>query len=274
MGLTKTKNPILDYTPEIAPAAVCIVLYSIVTVIHGYFVFRRPKFLGMLPVFIGGVMLVIGYITRLIVRNNLYSVPIYAVSTLCILLPPSLFAAAVYMVFGRLLKYLNQTDVSLVRVNWITKIFIMGDVISFMAQGAGGGLQTSTNLSTQKLGGNVALAGLSIQLAFVATFLVVMSIAHNRLLKVTNIKIIPNAKYSWKTLVYALYVGVVLILIRSVYRVIEFAQGYHGLLNSHEIYLYLLDALPMFLWMVLFCIVNPSMVIVNNSSSDMEMLRV
>lgn len=275
-----TKIPILVYTPEIAPAVVCIVLYSIVTIIHGYFVFKKPKFLAMLPVFIGGVMLVGGYATRLVVRTNLYNIPIYAVSTLLILLPPSLFAASIYMCFGRLLLFLNQTSVSLVNVHWVTKTFLMGDVISFMCQGAGGGLQTSQKRHTQLMGTNIALAGLSIQVAFVAAFLVVMIIAHRRLLKTPEVKPSPDSKYTWKTLATALYIGIILIIIRCVYRLIEFDMGYRGLMNTHEVYLYLLDALPMFLWMVLFCIINPRHFIgppdsfhsPHSSYDDMEMM--
>lgn len=272
------KFPILVYTPEIAPAVVCIICYTIVTAIHGYFVFKKPKFLSMLPVFIGGIMLIGGYATRLIVRTHLYNIPIYSISTLLILLPPSLFAASIYMCFGRYLKFIHHESASVVRVDWVTKVFLMGDIISFICQGIGGALQTLNNLNTKKIGTDIALAGLSIQVAFVAVFLFVMIIAHYRLLKSPPLKNAESSfrsKYTWKTFLTLLYIGVILIIIRCVYRLIEFDEGYRGLMNDHEVFMYLLDALPMFLWMALFCILHPRHFMSNASVyDDTEMLNV
>jgi hypothetical protein len=49
-----------------------------------------------------------------------------------------------------------------------------------------------------------------------------------------------------------------LILIRCVFRLIEFAQGNAGYLISHEVYMYLLDTTMMFLVMVVMNIFHPS----------------
>jgi hypothetical protein len=53
------------------------------------------------------------------------------------LLAPTLYAASIYMVLGRLVAYLNAENLSLVPVKWMTKIFVAGDVLSFMMQSAG-----------------------------------------------------------------------------------------------------------------------------------------
>lgn len=53
------------------------------------------------------------------------------------LLAPTLYAASIYMVLGRLVGYLNAESLSLVPVKWMTKIFVAGDVFSFMMQSAG-----------------------------------------------------------------------------------------------------------------------------------------
>jgi len=57
--------------------------------------------------------------------------------TLLILLAPALFAASIYMVLGRLIRLLRAEQYSLVRINWLTKVFVLGDVLSFLAQSAG-----------------------------------------------------------------------------------------------------------------------------------------
>lgn len=56
----------------------------------------------------------------------------------------------------------------------------------------------------------------------------------------------------------ALYVGSMLIMVRSVFRAIEYLQGFDGYLLRHELYLYVFDALLMFSVMVLFNWVHPA----------------
>lgn len=54
-----------------------------------------------------------------------------------ILVAPPLFAASIYMTLGRVILKLNAEPASLIRVRWLTKIFVAGDVISFLLQCGG-----------------------------------------------------------------------------------------------------------------------------------------
>lgn len=56
----------------------------------------------------------------------------------------------------------------------------------------------------------------------------------------------------------ALYIGSMLIMVRSVFRAVEYLQGFDGYLLRHEIYLYIFDATLMFLVMVLFNWIHPA----------------
>ena len=66
----------------------------------------------------------------------------------------------------------------------------------------------------------------------------------------------PNI--SWKKHLNALYGASVLIMVRSIFRVVEYIQGYDGYLLQHEWYLYVFDAVLMLAVMVLFNVVHPS----------------
>jgi hypothetical protein len=59
---------------------------------------------------------------------------------------------------------------------------------------------------------------------------------------------------------WVLFTASALIMIRSVFRVIEYVQGTNGYLLSHEIYLYIFDAALMCGAVVLFNIVHPSQI--------------
>lgn len=50
-------------------------------------------------------------------------------------------------------------------------------------------------------------------------------------------------------------------MIRSVFRVVEYLQGFSGYLLSHEVYLYIFDSVLMFFVMVIFNVVHPSEVV-------------
>lgn len=61
----------------------------------------------------------------------------YIIQALLLLLGPPFYAASIYMIFGRLITLLDAEKHSLIRVKWITKLFLLGDIISIAAQAIG-----------------------------------------------------------------------------------------------------------------------------------------
>lgn len=57
--------------------------------------------------------------------------------SILLLLGPTLFSASIYMILGRLVVLLEADAYSLIRPRWLTKLFVLGDVLSFFAQGGG-----------------------------------------------------------------------------------------------------------------------------------------
>lgn len=54
-----------------------------------------------------------------------------------ILIAPAFFAASIYMELGRIIRLLNAEKSSVIKLNWLTKTFVMGDVLSFLMQASG-----------------------------------------------------------------------------------------------------------------------------------------
>jgi hypothetical protein len=81
----------------------------------------------------------IGYLCRYISAKQTpnWTTKPYIGQSLLLLLAPALFAASVYMILGRIIRLLNAGSLSLVRPNWLTKVFVTGDVISFLMQCGG-----------------------------------------------------------------------------------------------------------------------------------------
>ena len=75
-----------------------------------------------------------------------------------------------------------------------------------------------------------------------------------------NVSRADIAALPWKRHLYNLYFASTLIMIRSIFRVAEYIQGNAGYLLSHEVFLYVFDAVLMLLVMVSFNWIHPSQV--------------
>lgn len=120
-----------------------------------------------------------------------------------------------------------------------------------------------------KIGQNVIIGGLCVQLLFFGAFLLASLVFHYRIAKSPTPES-ENAKKAereilfprdWRGLLLSCYCVSVLILIRSVYRLVEFSQGNDGYVISHEGFLYVFDAAMMFCVMLLMNLFHPSLVL-------------
>lgn len=83
---------------------------------------------------------VIGYIGRVLNTNEepgCWTMGPYIMQSVLILIAPALFAASIYMILGRIILLTEGEHHSLIRRKWLTKIFVFGDVASFMLQSSG-----------------------------------------------------------------------------------------------------------------------------------------
>ncbi|KAL4903756.1 hypothetical protein BDW74DRAFT_168652 [Aspergillus multicolor] len=256
-----------EYQPNLVAAAIFAALFLVTTLVHLYQrVKSHAKFLN--PFIVGGVFQVIGYCARGAAHVHETNTTIYALQTLLLLLAPTLYAASIYMILSRIIISVNAQHLSLIPVRWLTKIFVCGDILSFVLQGAGGGIMSGGLSSGLKIGQWVIVVGLCVQLVFFGAFLVASIIFH---LQISSTPTVESDKatsrerscwpHDWRGLLFACYFVSVLILIRSVYRVVEFAQGNTGYVISREWFLYVLDALMMLLVMVTLNVFHPSIVL-------------
>lgn len=127
-----------NYTPSVAAAAIFVIIFTVATCGH-IFLAAKHKLKFLTAFILGGIFEAIGYIARAVSANQSpnYSVMPYALQSLFILLAPSFFAASVYMILGRIIRQVDGNSNSLIRASRLTKIFVCGDVLSFLIQSAG-----------------------------------------------------------------------------------------------------------------------------------------
>lgn len=111
--------------------------------------------------------------------------------------------------------------------------------------------------SSAKLGQKIVLVGLFAQLIFFGFFLVVAITFDRRMSKSPLRYMIPRyGKHSWRALLLLLLGAAVAIIVRCVYRVVEFSMGRDGYIMTHEWVMYLGDTVPMFFVQVAFHFVH------------------
>lgn len=82
-----------------------------------------------------------GYVGRAISAKQTpdWTLMPYVIQSLLLLLGPTLLAASIYMVLGRLILLLEAGAYSPIRPRWLTKVFVCGDLVSFFGQAGGKG---------------------------------------------------------------------------------------------------------------------------------------
>ncbi|KAE9364760.1 RTA1-domain-containing protein [Stipitochalara longipes BDJ] len=248
------------YDPSIVGAVIFTIAFLVTTSLHTYQLLRTRTWF-MIPMVVGGFFEWIGYVGRAISSQQSpdWTLGPYLVQTLLLLVAPALFAASIYMELSRVIILADGESHALIKKKWLTKLFVCGDVVSFLLQMGGGGIQASGTQSALTTGAHLIVIGLFVQLAFFGCFIAVAVHFDIVMHKVPTSRV--RSAVPWRKHLVALYAASVLIMIRSVFRVVEYLQGFSGYLLSHEVYLYFFDALLMFCVMVLLNVVHPSEVV-------------
>ncbi|RDH38300.1 RTA1-domain-containing protein [Aspergillus welwitschiae] len=253
-----------DFVPSEAAAIVFAILFLITTILHYYQAFRwrvwffipfligcackllvhgpHPLSLSKLTTNLSLIVEVIGYIARAKSSTQYpdYNIGPELIQYILILVAPALLAASIYMEFGRLMIMVEGEQYSIIRRAWLTKIFVLGDVISFFAQFIGAAMLAKT--TTASKGQTIMKLGVLVQIVFFGLFLVTIIIFHKRL---TKYKSRAYGLVPWRKHLLALYATGLLIFVRSIFRFAEFVESSDGPLTRYEWVSYVFDAVMM-----------------------------
>lgn len=111
--------------------------------------------------------------------------------------------------------------------------------------------------SNYRLGSNIIIAGLILQLVFFG-FFVVVAVAFDCRIRGSPTALSRDALVPWYKHLVMLYVASALIMVRNLVRLVEYVQGNDGYVLGHEVFLYIFDALLMLGVVVIFNVNHPS----------------
>lgn len=272
------------YDPSLDAAIVVAVLYSLAFIGTALQFLRYRSWVWTVMVVAAG-MESAGYIVRCISTQNVATKTFYVVQFCLIVLAPVLMAAACYVVFGRIVFHVVPKEARTTRLlwispRWVTPIFVVCDIIALLLQLWGAVKITSVNAgssnasSAASQGKKIAQAGVAIQLLCFGLFSVIavrfnftskrFAASFNE--RLTNI----NEKYctidggdrplkrNWQAILRVTNIASAGILIRSIYRMVDFSLGRTGYTQEHEWCQYVFDALVIFPVVTLYIYWHPS----------------
>lgn len=198
-------------------------------------------------------------------------------------------AGALYVLFGRIIYLVVPREQRTFRIcwvppRWVTPLFVGFDIAALMLQLIGALMITAgdgtskEDLDTFNRGRDLALVGVIVQIAAFGLFTIAairFNFTSKAFIKAASVSSAPAYNYGndsfnmtmqdkprnsdWQHLLRAVNLATVMILIRSVFRLIEFTEGHGGYINNHEWPFYIFDSVPIFPCVALFVWWHPSL---------------
>ena len=289
---TSLWSEVLGYVPNTALAVIALVLYLLISLPLSYLALRTRLSVTWVLV-VTALFEALGYIFRLVFISN-DSLGTYIIMDLLLLLPPNGCALVNYKVLGQVialtappagqlvdstllprwrLPYLMDAG-GLLRGDRIARVFFASDVVGFLLQLAGGGMEASGG-SGASFGSKLLLFGLLVPLLFFGLFTglttyVYLSPLYNRVTPISGLsgqvdvitEPIPSRSDHVERVTYdpscmsrvffALFCTLGLLFIRNIYRVANSAAGSQGYMNTHEAFFYVFDTVMILLTFVVY----------------------
>lgn len=214
---------------------------------------------------LGNVCEVIGYIGRIMAYNDIEGQNPFLIQICCLTFAPAFFAAGIYLCLSRIVIVFGA-DISRIPPKWYTYIFVACDFFSLVLQGAGGGIAStaaSANKSPQP-GTNVMLAGLGFQVFTLVIFIILCAeyawrvmqrVKSGGQLDPVHAKLRQSKRF--RGFLAALAISTICILIRSIFRVVEMAEGWSGALMANQTLFFVLEGVMVAVAVIILNLFHP-----------------
>jgi len=178
------------------------------------------------------VLEIIGYVGRVMLHSSPFNNNDFLMYLVTLTIAPALLTAAIYLCLARIVTVYGA-HLSFFKPRTYTVVFCTCDFISLVLQAVGGAIASISNtLSGKNLGKNIMLAGLGFQVFSLILFLLCSGEFAFRVIKNKGswnpryINLLHSGLF--KSFLVGLFVAVVTIFARSVYRCVELSGGFNG----------------------------------------------
>jgi len=266
-----------SYNPSLALAIVLTTFYLILSVWHMYLsmIYSRKQPIRhkyTICLFVAAIMSLAGWGMRILSIEYRHSWPMsviwYACSQSCIVIAPVFVCASLYLLMTRLIRFNLPADDKegggggrRTQVFWglspkrLGYLFIISDFTSFNTQGGGSSIAGAGSWkgTLRTVGIDVILVGLALQVITFTGFLTVFAMFQSRVNNMKDVSLQPGAK----KVITGVWIASILVQIRTVFRLVEFAKGDDGYLMTREWCVYVFEGGPMVIATAILAVYHP-----------------
>jgi hypothetical protein len=186
----------------------------------------------------------IGYVGRALAYNATGALIPYILQSVLLLLAPILFAATLYMTLNHVIMAVNGQECSIISTRWLTRLFVSSDCFSFLIQASGAGfLVKGKDANKVQMGQIIVISGLVFQIVMFAVFVATILVFHLRLGRNVDSRRVTHVP--WQSMLAILYLTSAAVMVRNIYRAIEYALGQDNYLSVNEWTTYAFDGVLM-----------------------------
>ncbi|KAF5021889.1 hypothetical protein F66182_6080 [Fusarium sp. NRRL 66182] len=244
------------YSPAQPPAYAFVALFAVAGLVHFVLMFPyRSAF--PIPMIIGCGMEAAAYYFRSQSHDDIRRTLPFLLQNLLILVAPPFLAATIYMSLSRITRALKAEELSLIGLGWMTKLFVLVDVICFATQTAGSIMSGSDDMNEASNGRTAIMAGLVLQVLAFALFITCGLTLHQRLDSNPSAYCPSGVLANHGRYFAGLYATCGLFLVRNIIRIVEYSGTGHGDFFSSEIFIYVFEGCFMLGIIVIMSVLHP-----------------
>ncbi|KAF9071722.1 RTA1 like protein-domain-containing protein [Rhodocollybia butyracea] len=224
------------YIPSFSIAVLFLSLFGVTTVAHFIQAWVHRKWFFLYTAVFAGAIELVGWYGREWASRDVFSVDAFTIQIVCTIVAPTPLLAANFIILSRLIKKLGESY-SRLGPRLYSRIFVSCDVFGFFVQVGGGLIASGRNApaSTVNLGSHVMLGGVLFQFFVIICYMSLAAEYFWRFTRQRPIRRVSEGKLQrgviddrMKLLIYAVVFNTGCLLIRSIYRTIELADGFEG----------------------------------------------
>ncbi|EST04780.1 RTA-like protein [Kalmanozyma brasiliensis GHG001] len=258
-SLCSIENSSYGFRPALWTGILFSTLFGLVMLIHAFLLlFHRafPRFMFIAIVAAAGELA--GWIARTFGHTNPFNRNAYIAQIVCLILSPAFISAVNYVAFQNVMDVFGSRWSRIPR-KWYVIGFCFGDLCSLVVQAVGGAMSAEATTEDQvETGKNIMIAGVSVQVAVTAPFMLLYLDYNIRRLREWA-RLAKDERPHRRVEIFNKVIGVstLLILVRCIYRIVEMADGWVGYLATTEVYFDVLDGLMILLAIGVFIPFHP-----------------
>ncbi|KAF3921389.1 hypothetical protein ABW20_dc0109774 [Dactylellina cionopaga] len=246
------------YCPNFWLAIFFTIIFGLSTLTHIFQAFYYRKVRLCWVIIIGAAWEATAFGLRTAATQNPLSDALGIWSTFLTVLSPLLVKTFIYMIFGRMVHYyLVEKKVFGIQAKRLTIIFASLDMISFLVQLVGaymvGTPHTDPNASeqdkinsarTKQTGYHILKGGIALHVPWIIVFSIFVWRFKMKAVKEKAREQHTERQTNWRCLLTILYISLTMIMIRNIFRLIQFSSSDNSKVMTIEAFFYILDGSP------------------------------